>query len=102
MKMSAISPVLGGLLGPLVATVATWILVTRAHRRRPEAVTNLMIAAFAVKMVFFAVYAVVMVTVVGLSVEAFGIWFATFFIALYGVEAALFARLFRGRSAGAQ
>ena len=82
-------------MGPLVATVATWIAVSRTHRRRPAAVTNLLVAAFAVKFVFFAVYCVVMVKVVGLSVRAFGLWFAVFFIALYGVEAALFARLFR-------
>ena len=100
--MSAIGPVLGGLLGPLAATVATWFLVTRAHRRNPATVTNLMVAAFAVKMVFFGVYCVVMVKVVGLSVASFGLWFAMFFIAFYGVEAALFMRVFRGGSAGAR
>ena len=93
--MSTMGPILGGLIGPLAATVATWILVSRTHRRSPGAVTNMLIAAFAVKFVFFAVYCVVMVKVVGLSVRAFGLWFAVFFIALYGVEAALFARLFR-------
>jgi len=87
--------IFGGMIGPLVAAMATWVLVSQTFRRNPAALTNLMIAAFAVKAVFFGVYAVAMVKLFGMDVAAFGLSFAGFFIALYAVEAALFARLFR-------
>ena len=94
--------VLAGLAGPLVAVIATWIAVSRAHRRDPSAVHNVMLTAFAVKMVFFAAYAVVMVKGLGLDVSVFGISFAVFFISLYAIEAVLFARLFRAPVQGAR
>jgi hypothetical protein len=87
--------IFGGMVGPLVAALATWVLVTHTFRRNPAALTNLMIAAFGVKAVFFGIYAVAMVRMFGLDVAAFGLSFAGFFIALYAVEAALFARLFQ-------
>jgi hypothetical protein len=88
-------PIFGGMIGPLVATLATWVIVTKTFRANPAGVTNVMIAAFGVKAVFFGVYAVAMVKLFGFDVAAFGLSFAAFFIGLYAVEAALFARLFR-------
>ena len=95
-------PVLAGFAGPLAAVLVTWILVTRTHRRDPAAVHGVMVTAFAVKMVFFAVYAVAMVKVLNLDVRAFGLSFAVCFIALYALEAVLFARLFRQPAGGAR
>lgn len=97
-----LATLLAGLAGPLVAVVATWIAVARVHRRNPAAVHGVMITAFAVKMVFFAAYAVVMVKGLGLDVSVFGISFAVFFISLYAIEAVLFARLFRAPVQGAR
>ena len=87
--------IFGGMIGPLVAAMATWVLVTYMHRRNAAAVTNLMIAAFGIKAAFFGIYAVAAVKVFELDVATFGLSFAAFFIGLYAVEAALFARLFR-------
>jgi hypothetical protein len=95
-------PVFGGLLGPLVAVVATWELVARGYRRNPAGLTGLMVKAFVVKALFFVAYVVVMIKVAGLSARAFGISFVAWFIALYAVEAALFARLFRAGVKGAR
>jgi len=94
--------VLAGLAGPLVAVTVTWIVVTRTHRRNPAGVHSVMLTAFAVKMAFFAAYAVVMVKGFGLDVGVFAISFAVFFISLYAIEAALFARLFRAPIQGAR
>lgn len=99
---SFVWPVLAGLAGPLAAVVVTWVLVTRTYRRDPAAVHQVMVTAFAVKMVFFAVYAVAMVKVLNLDVRAFGLSFAVCFIALYALEAVLFARLFRQAGEGAR
>jgi hypothetical protein len=95
-------PVFGGLIGPLVAVVATWIAVVRSYRRNPTGLTGLMVKAFLVKAVFFVAYVVVMIKVAGFPAQAFGISFVTCFIALYAVEAALFARLFRTGLKGAR
>jgi uncharacterized paraquat-inducible protein A len=95
------APVFGGLLGPLVAVVATWIAVERAFRRDPVTLMSVMVRAFVMKSVFFVAYVVVMIKVAGLSVEAFGISFVICFVALYAAEAVSFARLFRGAVKGA-
>jgi hypothetical protein len=92
--------VFGGMVGPLVAVGTTWVIVARTQAERPAAVHGVMLAAFIVKVVFFSVYAVAMVTVFNLDVGAFGLSFAAFFIALYAIEAAFFARLFRGPARG--
>jgi hypothetical protein len=89
------NPVLGGLIGPLVAVVVTWLAVSWTFRRNPAAVTNVMLAAFLVKVIFFAAYVVLMVRVLAVEPKPFIIAFATSFIVLYGLEAWLFARLFR-------
>lgn len=92
--------VLAGMMGPLVAVVVTGVLVVRTHRSNPAAVQGVMLTAFVIKMVFFAVYAVAMVKGFGVDVRAFGISFGAFFIALYALEAVYFARLFRTPAAG--
>ena len=93
-------PVFGGMIGPLAAAVATWTLVARAFRRSPASVTGVMLTAFMVKALFFAAYVVAMIKVVGLDPLVFMISFAVFFLGLYGVQAALLARLFRGHAQG--
>lgn len=93
-------PVFGGMIGPLLAVVATWIIVVRTHQANPAAVTGVMMSAFMVKALFFAAYSVVMIKGLGFDVRPFAMSFGAFFIALYGVEAALFARLFRSPAPG--
>ena len=88
-------PVFGGMIGPLLAVVATWVIVVRTHQVNPVAVTGVMMTAFMIKALFFAAYSVVMIKGLGFGVRPFAISFGAFFITLYGVEAALFARLFR-------
>ena len=92
---SGLAPVIGGMIGPLLAALVTGIVVTRAHRRNPAGVTNLMMAAFLAKAVFFAAYVIVIIKVVGLDPVPFAISFGASFIVIYAIQAALFARLFR-------
>jgi hypothetical protein len=83
-----------GMAGPLGVAVTTWLLAERTYRRNPEALTGLMIAGFAGKMVFFGAY--VAVVVKGLSQPAvpFAVSFAGYFIALHLIEALALRRLF--------
>ena len=95
-------PVFGGMIGPVTAVVATWIVAVRTFRGNPAALTKVLAAAFFVKVVFFTVYVVVMIKLAELPARTFGLSFMAFFIGLYAVEAGLFARLFSGRSAGSR
>lgn len=95
-------PVLGGMIGPLAAVVATWIVTVRTHRRDPAALTGVMVKAFLAKVLFFAVYVVAMIKVAALPARSFGLSFVAFFMALYAVEAVLFARLSRGSLLGSR
>ena len=88
--------VLAGMAGPLVAVTASWVLAERTFRRNPEALTGLMVAAFAGKMVFFGAYVVIALSVAGLQPMPFVASFTSYFIALYLVEALCMRRLYAG------
>jgi hypothetical protein len=82
-----------GMLGPLLASCATWLVVARAHRRNPSGVAGVMMAAFAVKMLFFGVYVVLAMRLGQLEMTPFAAAFAVFFVSLYVVQAMLVQRL---------
>jgi hypothetical protein len=89
--------VLFGMLAPLLSATATWLIVTRVYPSRPELLTSLMVAAFAVKLVFFGVYATIALKVLALQPRPFVISFTAYFIALHLFEALCLQRLFAGR-----
>lgn len=98
----ALAPALAaGLIGPLLATVASWALIERTFRRNPARVTFLMHQAFLVKMAFFAVYVGVMLRVLTLPPAAFMLSFTTSFLTFYGVQAVRLHRLFSGATRAA-
>ena len=92
-KGSADPEVLLGMAGPLVSAVGSWMAYERAHRSAPGRLTNVMIAALAVKMVFFGVYVGVMLRGLNLRPVPFVTSFAAYFIALYAMEAMFLRRL---------
>jgi hypothetical protein len=87
--------VLAGMAGPLAAAVASWVVYERAYRSAPERLTNVMIAALAVKMVFFGGYVAVMLRVLQMRPVPFVVSFAGYFIALYAMEALFLRRLLK-------
>jgi hypothetical protein len=82
-----------GMLGPLVAVAATWLLVERTARVNPAGMTTVLLAAFAVKMTFFALYVVLVVTVLDVVLAPFALSFTGYFVSLYAAEAILLRRL---------
>ncbi len=90
---SADPELLLGMAGPLVSAVGSWIAYERAHRSAPGRLTNVMIAALAVKMVFFGVYVGVMLRGLNVRPVPFVVSFAAYFIALYTMEAMFLRRL---------
>jgi hypothetical protein len=83
-----------GMAGPLIVACVSWLLAERTYRRDPQALTGLMMSAFAFKMVFFGVYVVVMLRVFDLQPVPFAVSFSGYFIALHFVEAVFLKRLF--------
>jgi hypothetical protein len=90
--------VLLGMLAPLAAAGASWVLIERTFKRDPQQLTALMIGAFGAKMLFFGAYVVLMLAVVGLRPVPFIVSFTGYFIALYLTEALLMRRMFAADS----
>ena len=84
--------VLVGMAGPLVSACATWLMIAQTLRRQPAALTQQLMRAFIVKVVFFLSYVVVAVRGFSLPANPFVISFAAYFIVLHQVEAILLRR----------
>ena len=85
--------VLFGMVGPLACAVGSWVAYERAHRSAPGTLMRVMVAALAVKMLFFGGYVVVMVRVLAMRPVPFVVSFASYFIALHAMEALFLRRL---------
>jgi hypothetical protein len=85
--------VLYGMAGPLAASLVTWGLVERVHAAAPQRVMSALVAGFAGKMLFFGVYVVVMLRVLGLRPVPFIVSFTAYFIGLYVLQAMFLRRL---------
>jgi len=84
-----------GMIGPLAGVSGSWVLVERTHRRNPQAVTSVMIAAFGLKLLFFGAYVAVMLVGLSLRPAPFMASFVSYFCGLYLVEALYLQRLFK-------
>jgi hypothetical protein len=87
-----------GMLAPLVAAVVSWVWVARTFDRSPGGVTNVMLGAFGVKVVFFGVYVGVMLRGLTLRPVPFMLGFTAYFVALHAAEAWWLHRLFSSGS----
>ncbi len=82
-----------GMLGPLVASAAAWMVIERVDKTRPERTFGVMVAGFIVKMVFFGVYVAAVFTRPGLQAIPFVVSFTGYFLALYAVQAFWLTRM---------
>jgi hypothetical protein len=82
-----------GIFGPLMVAIASWTLAERTWRRQPAMLTAVMITAFAGKLIFFAAYVALMLSVLSLRPIPFVASFTTAFIALHLAEALALKRL---------
>lgn len=83
-----------GMLAPLIAASATWVLTERVHKANPSQVTAVMISAFAGKLVFFGAYVGLAIGVLGVRPVPFALSLTGYFIALHLIEAFWLKRLF--------
>ena len=82
-----------GMLAPLGSAVVSWIAMQRQYARRPERLTGLLIKAFAAKMIFFALYVVIVLGIGRIRPVAFAVSFLGYFFCLHIVEAVGLRRL---------
>jgi hypothetical protein len=85
-----------GMLGPLAATVVSWVGVEHAYRQDPLTVTGVMLRAWLIKALFFAAYLVAVIKGLDVSGQPFAVSLAAYFLVLHTVEAMLLKRLFAG------
>ena len=90
--------ILFGMLGPLAATIATWVLAERIYRGRVAVLTTVMATAFVAKIVFFGGYVAIMMLLARFRPLPFVVSFTSYFIGLYLMEALYLRRLFSERS----
>ncbi len=76
-----------GMLGPLTAALASWIVIGRQRIRRPEGLTAVLIKAFIAKVIFFGGYITVLVRARLVRPIPFVVSFIIYFLALHVVEA---------------
>lgn len=75
-----------GMLGPLTAALASWIVMERQHVRRRQGLTGVMIKAFAAKMIFFGAYIAILLGVRLVRPIPFVISFIGYFLLLHVIE----------------
>jgi hypothetical protein len=82
-----------GMAGPLIAAAISWIAMERQYARNHQGMTRLMVQAFAAKMVFFAIYIIVLLRSRCVRPIPFVICFACYYLALHIVEAMGLSRM---------
>jgi hypothetical protein len=82
-----------GMAGPLIATIVSWIAMVRQYARNNRGMTRLLMQAFAAKVVFFAVYIIVLLRSRCVRPIPFVLCFAGFYLALHIVEAIGLSRM---------
>jgi hypothetical protein len=85
-----------GMLGPLIVVSMSWAVVEQTYRSRPDRVTSVMLRALAGKVVFFAAYVAMALSLLRVRPAPFVASFTAYFVALYFVEALCLRRLFAG------
>jgi len=89
---------LWGMAGPLASAVISWVVAESTWRQHPQALTSVMITAFAAKLLFFGTYVTVLIRVAAIKPAPFIASFTVYFIGLLFVEALSLRRLLQKRS----
>lgn len=85
-----------GMAGPLASAVLTWQVLERTQASTPGRLTSVMISAFGVKVLLFALYVVVILGVLELRPKPFMLSFTGYYVGLHVAEALFLRRLLAG------
>lgn len=93
-----LAPALWGMVGPLAAAAATWVVLERTHARAPDRVSAALIKLFAAKLLFFGAYVGAVALLLPAGRIAFALSFTAQYVLLHGMEAWYLRRLLTGSS----
>jgi Kef-type K+ transport system membrane component KefB len=92
-RLSVVPELLLGMAGPLTSAVVTWQVLERTQSSSPERLTSVMITAFGVKVLLFALYVAAALWGLGLRPKPFMLSFTGYYVGLHVVEAVFLRRL---------
>ena len=95
-RFSVVPELVLGMVGPLSSAVLTWQVLERTYSSSPERLTSVMITAFGVKVLLFALYVVGALWGLGLRPKPFMLSFTGYYVGLHVVEALFLRRLLAG------
>ncbi len=84
-----------GMIVPLVVGICFIFFISFVHQKNPQKLTNSMIKAFAIKMIIYAIYFVVIFTFCTFTPFPFILSFAGYFLTLHLCEALLLRSKFK-------
>ena len=99
-RFSMVPELVLGMAGPLSSAVVTWQVLERTHSSSPERLTGVMITAFGVKVLLFALYVVAALWGLGLRPKPFMLSFTGYYVGLHVVEAMFLRRLLASSASG--
>lgn len=94
--LAVTAEIVSGMAAPLVSAAVSWQVIQRTHAAAPERLTNVLVAAFAIKAVLFGAYVAIALAVLDLRPLPFIAVFTSYYVALHVWEAVLLKRLLAG------
>ena len=84
-----------GMFAPLLVSVLSIIWIDKVYKDDPEKTTSVLTKSFFIKMVFFALYFIIILSFSTFEPNPFVISFTGFFILFYIIEAVFLQKLFQ-------
>ena len=84
-----------GMLAPLLVSIISIIQINNLYKNDPQKITATITKSFLFKMIFFAIYFIIILSIYAFKPIPFVISFTGFFILFYVIEAVFLQKLFR-------
>ena len=84
-----------GMLAPLLVSIISIIQINNLYKNDPQKITATITKSFLFKMIFFAIYFIIILSIYAFKPIPFVISFTGFFILFYIIEAVFLQKLFR-------
>lgn len=93
-----LSEIFIGMAAPLLVSIFSIQLNKSTFSKSPEKLTSTLIKSFIFKMIFFAIYLIMIITIYNFEPMAFIISFTSFFIVFYVIEALFLKNLIQSNN----
>jgi hypothetical protein len=90
-----ISEIFLGMLAPLLVSIISILQINNVGKKDPQKITAAITKSFLFKMIFFAIYIIIILSIYAFEPIPFVISFTGFFILFYVIEAVFLQKLFQ-------